>query len=423
MDFFQACLRADTRQAVNAVRNMIPNAQPSAIWAVLMHGAAWHEQQTYDTPHSTIMVNTIHRMIEDFGNHSGLAPEAAADSSKIPLDTDRKTVLQELLLERLALHLADIDHWKLEKGPNYNVEKGVDSPDNAVRKLESSIRQKSLVGSWEASLILASKDEPIRLRRVISSLSSEEPDRLGHAFIMPVSLVTELPQPEYTRPQIASLWHLMEYLVRKVPSKSPDGFSQDDNPKSLTKPTELTPFENVFRNAIANFGILGHNTIFAQRIADANMRGLLKKETIHWLIERLKDNMGGKMVPNESLSFEKMVKKEVQADWSQQPEFIRLPHTKDVQDWVNSDDISDLWNTMTHEKSSEFENRLLEFSSDWSLIRCCQYIMATLLSEPRASHVIIFTHAAWSLVDYDLIPNELAALQVHRMLRTHLSEW
>ncbi|MGD9395039.1 MAG: hypothetical protein PVJ05_01280 [Candidatus Thorarchaeota archaeon] len=423
MDFFQACLKADNRAAVNAIRKMIPSARPSAIWAVLMHGAAWHEQITYDTPHSTILVNSVHRMIEDFGSHPGLAPDVPPESVKVALEEERKTDVQELLIERLALHLVDIDHWKLEKGPSYNVERGIDSPDNAVRKLESTIRQKSLVGSWEASVILAARDEPIRLRRVIASVAAEEPDRLGHAFIMPLSLIAELPGAEYTRPQIASLWHLMEYLVRKVPSKSPDGFSQDDNLKNLVKPVDLAAYENVFRNSIVSYGILGHNAIFAQRIVDANRRGLMTKEMIQWLVEKLKQNIGDEMVSDDSLTCEKILKKEVQADWNQQPELIRLPHTKGIEEWISSDDISELWNTMTHEKSSEFENRLVDFDGEWSLVRCCQYIMATLLSEPRASHVIIFTHAAWNLVDYGLVPNDLAALQVHRMLRKHLSEW
>ena len=423
MDFFQACLKADTRQAVNAVRKMIPSARPSAIWAVLIHGAAWHEQQTYDTPHSTILLNSIHRMIEDLGSHPGLAPDSSSERARIQLEEDAKTGLQELLIERLALHLADIDHWKLEKGPSYNVEKSVDSPDNAVRKLESSIRQKSLVGSWEASIILASREDPIRLKRVISSLAAEDPDRLGHAFIMPISLITELPGAEYTRPQIATLWHLMEYLVRKVPSKAPDGFSQDDNPSSLVKPADLDEYQNIFMNAVVNYGLLGHNTIFAQRIVDANQSGLLTKEMIHWLVNRLEQNIGDKMAPEDSLTVDKILKRKVEADWSQQPEIIRLPHTKDIQEWATTSDISEIWNAMTHNKSSEFEGRLLEFDGEWSLVRCCQYAMATLLSEPRASHVIIFTHAVWNLADYDLIPSDLATLQVHRMLRKHLSEW
>ncbi|MBY8997189.1 MAG: hypothetical protein KGD60_05615 [Candidatus Thorarchaeota archaeon] len=421
MDFFQACMKADNRQAVNGIRKMIPSARPSAIWAVLMHGAAWHEQRTYDTPHSTILVNSIHRMIEDLGNHPGLASDTS--SARIPLEDDRKTELQELLIERLALHLSDIDHWKLEKGPSYNVEKSIDSPDNAVRKLESSIRQKNLVGSWEASVILASRDEPVRLRRVIASLAAEDPDRLGHAFIMPISLIAELPGAEYTRPQIASLWHLTDYLVRKVPSKSPDGFSQDDSPSNLVKPTDLTAYRNIFMNSVVNYGILGHNTIFAQRIVDANQRCLVTKEMTHWLVDRLEQNIGGKMVSEDEMAFDKILKSDTEADWSQKPELIRLPHTKDIEEWVTTSDFSEMWNVMTHEKSSEFESRLLEFDSDWPLVRCCQYIMATLLSEPRASHVIIFTHAAWSLVDHGLIPSDLATLQIHRMLRKHLSEW
>ncbi len=423
MDFFQACLKADTRQAVNAVRKMIPSARPSAIWAVLMHGAAWHEQQTYDTPHSTILLNSIHRMIENLGSHPGLAPDPSAEAAKILLEEDTKTGLQELLIERLAFHLADIDHWKLEKGPSYNVEKSVDSPDNAVRKLESSIRQKSIVGSWEASIILASREDPIRLNRVIASLAAEDPDRLGHAFIMPLSLITELPGAEYTRPQIATLWHLMEYLVRKVPAKSPDGFSQDDNPSSLVKPADLSEYQNIFMNSIFNYGILGHNTIFAQRIADANQRGLLTKEMTRWLVSRLEQNIGGKMESKDSMTVGKILKKDVEADWSQQPEVIRLPHTKDIQEWTTTSNVSDIWNAMTHAKSSEFEDRILEFDGEWSHVRVCQYIMATLLSEPRAAHVIIFTQAAWNLVDNGLIPSDLATLQVHRMLRKHLSEW
>jgi hypothetical protein len=416
-------MKADNRQAVNGIRKMIPSARPSAIWAVLMHGAAWHEQRTYDTPHSTILVNSIHRMIEDLGSHPGLAPDISSGQVRISLDNERRTELQELLIERLALHLSDIDHWKLEKGPSYNVERSIDSPDNAVRKLESSIRQKSLVGSWEASIILASKDEPTRLRRVIASLAAEDPDRLGHAFIMPISLIAELPGAEYTRPQIAVLWHLTEYLIRKVPSKSPDGFSQDDSPSKLMKPTDLTDYRNIFVNSVVNYGILGHNTIFAQRIADANQRGLLTKEMARWLVSRLEQNIGGKMAFEDEMAFEKILKSDAEADWSQKPEIIRLPHTKNIEEWVNTSDVSEMWNAMTHEESSEFESKLLDINDDWSLVRGCQYIMATLLSEPRASHVIIFTHAAWNLVDYGLIPSDLATLQVHRMLRKHLSEW
>ncbi len=423
MDFFQACLKADNREAVNAIRKMIPSARPSAIWAVLMHGAAWHEQRTYDTPHSTIVVNSVHKMIEDFGSHTGLAPDVPSKSIRINLEEEKKVDVQELLIERLALHLADIDHWNLEKGPSYNVEKSIDSPDNAIRKFESTIRQKSLVGSWEASVILASKDEPTRLRRVIASLAAEEPDKLGHAFIMPTSLIEELPRAEYTRPQIASLWHLMEFLVRKIPSQSPEGFSQDDNLSKLVKPVSLGEYRNIFVNALANYGILGHNTIFAQRIAAANQNGLVTKEMIRWLVGKLKQNIGGTMASDDDLAYERVLKKNVGTDWIQQPDANRLPHTKPIQDWVTNNDFAKMWAAMTHKRSCEFENKLPEFDSEWQLVRCCQYIMAALLSEPRASHVMIFTHAAWSLVDHLLVPSDLAALQIHRMLRKHLSEW
>ena len=422
MDFFQACLKADTREAVNAIKRMIPSARPSAIWAILMHGAAWHEERTYDTPHATILVNTIHRMIEDFGVHEGLAPDVSSESTRILINEEQGTALQELLIERLAFYLADVDHWNLEKGPHYNVGRGVDSPDNAVRKFESSIRQGSLVGSWEAAVILASRDEPIRLRRVIASLSAEEPDKLGHAFILPVSLISELPRAEYTRPQIASLWHLMEYLVRKVPSKAPDGFSQNDNLSRFMKPVDMDEHRNVFMNSVVNYGILGHNTIFAQRIVDANRRGLVTRDMARWLIEKLKRNIGTKMIADENLTFDRILKREFDADWTQTPEFIRLPRTKEVQDWITAT-WSDLWTTMTHPEANKFERDLAEFKDEWSLVRCLQYVMAALLSEPRASHVMIFTHAAWNLTDYGLIPNDLAALQVHRMLRRHLSEW
>ncbi|MFW9792713.1 MAG: hypothetical protein ACFFEE_00295, partial [Candidatus Thorarchaeota archaeon] len=160
MDFFQACLKTDGRAAVNAIWKMLSSARPSAIWAVLMHGAAWHEQRTYDTPHSSIVVNSIHRMIEDLGNHPGLTPETSVESINTRIEEERRMELQEVLIQRLALYLTDIDHWVPEKGPRYNVDKGIDSPDNALRKFSTSIRQKSDVGAWEASVILASRENP-----------------------------------------------------------------------------------------------------------------------------------------------------------------------------------------------------------------------------------------------------------------------
>ncbi|MFW9982280.1 MAG: hypothetical protein ACFFE3_10250 [Candidatus Thorarchaeota archaeon] len=423
MDFFQACLKADGRAAVNAIWKMSSSARPSAIWAVLMHGASWHEQRTYDTPHSTIVVNSIHRMIEDLGNHPGLTSDTSVESITTQIDDEQRMELQELLVQRLALYLTDIDHWVPEKGPRYNVEKGIDSPDNALRKFSTSIRQKSDVGAWEAAVILASKENPVRLKRIVASLTAEEPDRLGHGYIMPYSLIEELPAPEYTRPQIAVLWHLMEYLVRKVPSKSPDGFLKDDKLSKLSKPTDLSRYGDVFVNAIVNFGILGHNAIFAHRIAESNEHGLLTSDNVEWLIGVLKHNISNPILPKEKLSIESIVKKKSEYNWNQEPVPIRLPHTKAVVEWI-SNDPSGLWGKMTNRESSEFEKTITEFSDDdWSLVRTFQYLMSTLLGNPESTHVVIFTQSVWNLFDKGLVPQDLAALQVHRMLRRYLYDW
>ncbi|MCK5390725.1 MAG: hypothetical protein KAJ36_09550, partial [Candidatus Thorarchaeota archaeon] len=64
MDLVESCLKAKGREAVKAVRAMLPSVRPSAIWAIIMHAAAWHEERSYDTSHATIAVYTVHRMIE-----------------------------------------------------------------------------------------------------------------------------------------------------------------------------------------------------------------------------------------------------------------------------------------------------------------------------------------------------------------------
>jgi hypothetical protein len=303
------------------------------------------------------------------------------------------------------------------------VEKGIDSPDNALRKFTTSVRQKSDVGAWEASVILASRDDPVRLKRIIASITAEEPDRLGHGYIMPYSLISELPTPEYTRPQVAVLWHLMEYLVRKVPSKSPDGFLKDDKLSKLAKPTDLMQFRDVFLNSIVNFGILGHNAIFAHRIAESNSQGLVTTDTLVWLIERLKQNINNPIIPEEKMTYESVLRTKFQRDWDQQPELIRLPHTKSVEEWLTSE-TSGLWAKMIHTKSSEFEKTISDLNDDdWSLVRPLQYLMSTLLGEPGSTHVIIFTQSVWGLVDHGLVPHDLATLQVHRMLRKYLHDW
>ncbi len=422
MDFFQACLKADVRAAVNAIVKMMSSARPSAIWAVLMHGAAWHEQRTYDTPHSTIVVNSIHRMIEDLGNHPKLTT-GTSDSVNVQLEAERRMELQELLVQRLAFYLTHIDLWAPEKGPRYNVDKGIDSPDNALRKFATSVRQKSDVGAWEASVILASREEPVRLKRIVASLTAEEPDRLGHCYIMPYSLIAELPAAEYTRPQIAVLWHLMEYLVRKVPSKSPDGFLMDDKLSKLAKPTDLSIHRDIFLNSVVNFGILGHNAIFAHRIAESNSQGLLTSDNVGWLLDKLKQNVGSPILPEEKMTLKSVIKKKSASDWDQQPVSVRLPHTNSVEEWLSSES-SGLWTRFIHSKSSEFETIITELDeNDWPHVRTLQYLMSTLLGNPGSTHVIIFTQSVWNLVDYGLVPQDLAALQVHRMLRKYLYDW
>jgi hypothetical protein len=402
---------------------MLSSARPSAIWAVLMHGAAWHEQRTYDTPHSTIVVNSIHRMIENLGNHPRLTQDASSDSIFTQLEEERRMELQELLVQRLALHLTHIDHWAPEKGPRYNVDKGIDSPDNALRKFATSIRQKSDVGAWEAAVILASREKPVRLKRIIASLTAEEPDKLGHGYIMPFSLITELPAAEYTRPQIAVLWHLMEYLVRKVPSKSPEGFLKDDRLSKLAKPTDLAVYRDIFLNSIVNYGILGHNAIFAHRIAESNSQGLLTADNVEWLVDKLKQNIGSPMLSEEKMTLKSVIKKKTDSDWEQEPVAILLPNTKSVEDWLSSDS-SGLWSKMIHVKVDEFEKVITELDDDdWAYVRMFQYLMSTLLGDPGSTHVIIFTQSVWSLVDYGLVPQDLAALQVHRMLRKYLYDW
>jgi hypothetical protein len=359
-------------------------------------------------------------MIEDLGNHPGLAQDAVA---RIEIDDERRGELQELLVHRLAFFLADIDHWVPEKGPRYNVEKGIDSPDNALRKFATSVRQKSDVGAWEASVILAAKEDPVRLKRIVASITAEEPDKLGHGYIMPYSLVSELPAPEYTRPQVAVLWHLMEYLVRKVPSKSPDGYLKDDKLSKLVKPTDLMQYRDVFQNSVVNFGILGHNAILAHRIAESNNQGLVTKDTVAWLIDKLKQNIGSPIAPKEEMTFERVFQKKSNDNWEKLPVLMRLPHTKSVEEWLTSES-SGLWAKMNHTKSIEFEKVISDIDSDdWSLVRTLQYLMSTLLGNPSSTHVIIFTQSVWNLVDLALVPQDIAALQVHRMLRKYLSEW
>lgn len=421
MNLFDACINYDEKNAVRLVNKMVSSAKPSAIWAVLMHAAAWHEQRTYDTPHSTILTYSIHRMIEEMGHHPGLLSKPP---EKIIMNVPGKLkgILQMALIERLARHLAAVDHWARESGPRYGVDTGLDSLDNALRYYEQFIREKRQMGAMKAAVRLASRENPIRLRRMTASLAAEEPDILGHAFIMPVSLVEEIPAPEYTRPVQATMWHLTEYLVRKVPGKRPDGFAAEECFHKMLETIDLSKNANLLVNAVIEYGALGHNGIFAHRIADAARTGLVENKTIDWMLTKLKRNIGDNLLDGEKLNIKRLIKDKSGTNWDKQPSDIGLPHYKDVRNWF-SNNLSEYWNAMMDLKSATFEAMIPNIGSDdWESIRAAQYAMSAINGTARVSHVMIFSQAVWSLADMDLVPTSIAALQVHRMLREYLKD-
>ncbi len=421
MDLVEACLKTKGREAVKAVRTMLPSVRPSAIWAIIMHAAAWHEERSYDTPHSTIAVYTVHRMIESLGEHSNLVTEdALAPQTTINLLDDQRTSLQEVLLERLAYHLADTDHWRPEHGPRYDIRTRLDSRGNAVQIYVQSIRENVQISALKAVAVLGAKKDRTMLIRATASIAAEEPDKLGHGFIMPISLVMELPAPEYTRPHIASLWHLTEYLSRKVSSKAVDGFSMDEKIGKMAKLTDLSPNQNQFLNAVINFGTLGHNAIFAHRISEAARLGLVNTNTIQWLLKKLERNVGSNYDDVEDLSLTDLIGKKEGTNWDVQPTEISLPSSKKVREWICAEH-GNLWDAMFHQESSVFENMILDLEKDsWSRVRALQYAMTAVTGDMEAPHPMIVTQAIWGLVDNGLVPESFAALQVHRLLRTQL---
>ena len=103
MDFLEACLHANGRAAVKSVKSMIPAVRTSAIWAIIMHGAAWHEERSFDTSHATILVYAVHRLIESLGSHSSLVDDNPVIQPAIDISEDNRILLQELLLEHLVI--------------------------------------------------------------------------------------------------------------------------------------------------------------------------------------------------------------------------------------------------------------------------------------------------------------------------------
>ena len=418
MSLFQLCLDCDEPGAVKAANKMIGKTKPAAIWAIIMHSAAWHEERTYDTPHSTILTYSIHRMIEDLVYNSDLLVEKPSNSLNIPSELSES--LQSALFERLALYVTAVDHHDRQKGPRYNVEAELKSPDNALYDYSRAVREGSQSGVLKATMILGSRPNPIRLLRMTASLGAEEPGNLGHVFIMPVSLVTELPQAEYKLPLIASLWHLAEFLVRKIPNKSPYAFSVDTRLNKFANPTDVSMYTDLLASAVINYGTLGHNSIFAHRIVDTAQSGVIEKNIVDWLMGKLKQNLGGKVLTKKDLEFMTLIKSKSGTNWNQIPSVLDLPHSENVRTWL-SEEFSDYWKKMIDPKSSTFEDEIPEISnSNWPLVRAAQYALSSLYGDSTDSHVMIYTHAVWSLTDYNAISKELAALQAHRMLREHL---
>ncbi len=419
LNFFQACMKNDERTAATRVDQMISRAQTPAVWAILLHAAAWHEERTYDTPHATILVNSIHGMIQDCGLNPNLLSRSSGEAAVVLPDEFRES-LQRFLIERLALYLAAVDHWDLERGPQYKVERRAESPDNALHSYVQAIREKNHVGALRSAVALTAQGSYTRLLRMTATLGAEHPDRLGHAFILPVSLLHELPKARFTMPHEAGLWHLTEYLVREVPNRRPSGFDPEPSYADMASPTSVSQYKELFRRATVNYGILGHNAIFAHRIAIAAKNGTTDSGTIHWLMKELEYNTDGNRLQDANISVETLIDQQNGADWEESPPKILSPHSGPLRTWLN-ENIGIYWKSMLDRRGDAFERKIPDIGKEeWNLVRAAQYAMASLNGMPNGSHVIIFAHATWNLSDLELIPQELAALQTHRMLRENL---
>ncbi|MGY5859334.1 MAG: hypothetical protein RTU63_08185 [Candidatus Thorarchaeota archaeon] len=419
MDLVEACLKAKGREAVRAVRALLPSVRPSAIWAIIMHAAAWHEERSFDTSHATIAVYTVHRMIESIGNHPSLITEVPFATQTIHLPDEQGKDLQEVLLERLAYHLADTNHWRPEHGPRYDIQARLDSKGNAVQVYIQSIRENSQMSALKAAAVLGARPDRTMFVRATASIAAEEPGKLGHAFIMPTSLAMEIPAPEYTRPHMAILWHLTEFLPRKVSSKAADGFSMDEKFGKYAKPTDLASHQELFLSSVVNYGTIGHNAILAHRISEAARLGFVNAATVEWLLKKLQRNIGEDVIDCSDLTVEHLIEKNSGKEWLAQPVDISLPTSKKVSEWIASD-YSELWNAMIDRKSEVFEKMIPNLNKELESIRALQYAMAAMMGDMESSHPMIFTQSVWGLVDNGLVPEDIATLQIHRMLRDNL---
>lgn len=419
MNIVEACLKSNESAALAALKDILSRAHPSATWAILMHAASWHEQRTYDTAHSTILTFSIHRMIEELGPHSKLLI-TEPENTPIVVPTDLKKSLQLALIQRLTQHLTSVDHWSPEKGPRYKVTSGVDSPGNLLRKFTQSIREKSMISAMEGGIGLSSMGEYLRFTRIALSMAAEHPDGLGHGFILPVSLLTEVPEVKYTNPTNAALWHLAEYMIRKVPSKMPEKFIVDEQFKKPAEPTDLNPHIDLIGTAVVDYGMLGHNGIFAHRIAYASNEGLIHEKTVEWLLDALKKNIRGDILKKTQLKTKKLITVSKGTDWDSVPSAISLPSSEKVRNWL-SENLPDSWNAMLDLKSATFEQMIPSLKDDdIDLVRAAQYALCSLYGHPNSSHIMIYTQGVWGLADLGLVPKDLVALQVHRMVREYL---
>jgi hypothetical protein len=419
MNLLDACLQGNESVTAEETKALIQKAQPAAVWAILLHAAAWHEQKTYDTPHSTIAAFSLHRMIEDLGSNPSLLVEDPKKAG-LGIRDDLRRPLQKALITRLALNLAAVDHWVKERGPRYEISAGVDSSSNLLRTFNQSVRERSLVGAMSSAAGLCSRQDADVLCRQVLSFAAEDADNLGHGFILPVSLMTELPDSKYRHPHLAVLWHLMEFLLRKVPKTRPEKLHEDEDYHKVPDRENLTPSKGLFIRAAVDYGTLGHNTILAQRIAYAADNGFISSDTTAWLLKRLSSNIEHDAAGLTTPDTNEMIRKTKGTDWHALPDEISMPYANKCREMLVSEH-GDIWTAMTSLGSTPFEEMILALSDkEFNAVRACQYALASLNGSTKSVHIIIYTQAAWDLADRGLIPKDLAALQVHRMVRDYL---
>ncbi|MBE0527326.1 MAG: hypothetical protein IH631_10310 [Candidatus Thorarchaeota archaeon] len=137
-------------------------------------------------------------------------------------------------------------------------------------------------------------------------------------------------------------------------------------------------------------------------------------------MKKLERNIGTDLKASAELTLERLIEMNSGPDWLTPPVEIGLPTSKKVKEWIVTD-FNEIWNAMFERKSAVFEKMIPELEKDsWSIVRALQYTMAALCGDIEASHPMIFTQSVWSLVDNGLVPEDIATLQVHRMLRTNL---